>query len=269
MFRCQYCDKTFSTKSNLTKHQNTKNCVTKQIVKSPIIIKTLRQKLALAEEESRKLKEEKVLLEEENRKLKSDITSLESRIKSLENDDCKINITNINNTFHYNTIIQNLQVLDLSEGHIQEVAKKHFSRNYLEKEHEGIALFTFNHLIRNNNGDLKYICVDQSRKNGLYRNDDGIVRDTDMERLTFCVYHSLKPSLNEMTYKKYIEEQSRKGNQETKKEGDQNNELIINSSYAKHVENINSKNKSKFKNMIASHCYVKNIPEDNLRSINE
>jgi hypothetical protein len=256
MNQCDYCYKDFSTKGNLVKHQSSKSC--------SIIVP--RQKLALLEEEMDELKEEKVLIEEENRKLKADMTNLEIRLKSLENEEHKINIIN-NNTFHYNTIIQNLTVLDLSEGHIQEVAKKHFSRNYMEKEHEGIALFTFNHLIRNNNGELKYICVDQSRRNGLYRNDDGIVRDTDMERLTFCVYHSLKPSMNDITYKKYIEDQSRKcklGDQESKKEDE---ELIVNSRYAKHMENINSKNKSKFKNTIATYCYMKNIQEDNLRSI--
>jgi hypothetical protein len=73
--------------------------------------------------------------------------------------------------------------------------------------------------------------------------------------------------MNDITYKKYIEDQSRKcklGDQESKQEDE---ELIVNSRYAKHMENINSKNKSKFKNTIATYCYMKNIQEDNLRSI--
>ena len=187
------------------------------------------------------LEEEIEEKDEEIRKLKDDKIILETKLKTIENNDTKTKIIN------YNTIAENLPVLDLSEEYIQEIATQHFTEDHLKQGQEGIATFIFNHLIKSDTGILKYICVDQSRRNGIYKDNVGIVRDTNMERLTSCIYSSLKSKI--LIMKSNIEEQSTEYKNDDK-------------SYVKNIENINSKNKSKFKNMIASHCYIKNMSEN-------
>lgn len=272
---CQYCNKTYSNKQNLVKHQKTESCINKQ---------NLRLQLDKAQSENKELKDEIIRLNTRlevysqneceiktvRENYESKINSLTDEIKTLTTDNIKlqtrleiyseqkqencpsINITNNNNISTNTKIINQLQVLDLNKNNISKIANRHFTLDYLKKENKGVAQFTINHVIKDSDGKPNYICTDISRKIAKYKSvDNSIVTDFGMEKLSSTIYDSIKNKVNSLVMTNMAEEWWGQEGQEEKEENEQNPYYI-------NQLNLN-KNSPEFYNHIAKAVYSKNI----------
>lgn len=273
-YYCQYCDKSYSNKQNLVKHQKTKSCVKNQTEK--IInfeeelqmknkeISDLQLQFELQRNEESKNRDLQLQFELQSKKelnskieeLNAKIEEQQSIINQLKEDNIKlqtrlevymeqkeehhhsIHITNNNNT----TIIDKLQVFNLNPDSLFKTANRHFTLDYLKQENRGVAKFALKYIMRDPQGKFNYICTDPSRKIGKYKIDDNtIVTDFGMETLTDIVYKSIKIPINKLVL----------SNLEDGKD------LIEDKNY-KHQQNIN-KNSPEFINEVAKCSYIKNI----------
>ena len=268
---CQYCNKSYSNKQNLVKHQKTESCISKQNIIKNLRLQLDDTKLQLddtklqldtAQSEIKALRDEIIRLKtrlEVYSEQKEDNYNYQDELKSLREDNVKlqtrleiyseqkqenypsINITNINTN---TKIINQLQVLDLNKTTISKIAKEHFTLDYLKKENRGVAQFTINHVIKDSEGKPKYICTDISRKIAKYKSDDNsIVTDFGMEKLSDTVYDSIRNKVNSLVMMNMAEDF------ETK--------LDTNPYYINQL-NLN-KNSPEFYNHIAKSVYSKNI----------
>ena len=241
---CNYCNKTFSNKSNLIKHQKTKSCVEKQTEKQ-----TKKQTELQTEELKQELNNIKLELEnaqKQIKELKEENIKLQTRLEiysEQKQEHPSIHNTTNNITNNNTTIINQLQVLDLNPKSISKIAFRHFSLDYLKQENKGVATFTINHVIRDSNGKPNYVCTDPSRKIAKYKSvDDNIVTDFGMTVLSNTVYKSIKNAIQSLVMKNILEEgTSRDDNR-----------------YYKHEKKLN-KNSPDFTNEIAKAVYSKNV----------
>lgn len=181
---CQYCDKSYSNKQNLLKHQKTKSCVKNQSEKinnfeelqmknkeqeSKIIDLQLQFELELSKLNAKIEEQQSIInqLKEDNIKLQ---TRLEVYMEQKEEHHPSIHITN-NNT----TIIDKLQVFNVNPDSLLKTANRYFTLDYLKQENRGVAKFALKHIMRDSQGKFNYICTDPSRKIGKYKTDDNIL----------------------------------------------------------------------------------------------
>ena len=237
---CNYCNKTFSNKSNLIKHQKTKSCVEKQ---TELQTEELKQEL---KQELNNIKLELENAQKQIKELKEENIKLQTRLEiysEQKQDHPSIHNTTNNITNNNTTIINQLQVLDLNPNSISKIAFRHFSLDYLKQENKGVATFTINHVIRDSNGKPNYVCTDPSRKIAKYKSeDDNIVTDFGMTVLSNTVYKSIKNAIQSLVMKNILEEgTSRDDNR-----------------YYKHEKKLN-KNSPDFTNEIAKAVYSKNV----------
>ena len=251
---CQYCDKSYSNRQNLVKHQKTKSCVqnrTKEIEDQTEIIDQQELKNKKQESEIQELQFELQLQISKNEELQSIISQLrEDNIKlktrlevymeqKEEHKHPSIHITN-NNT--HNTTIDNLQVFNLNPDSLLKTANRHFTLDYLKQENRGVAKFALKHIMRDPQGKFNYICTDPSRKIGKYKTDDNtIVTDFGMETLTDIVYRSIRIPINKLVLSNLEDGMN----------------LLEDKNY-KHQQNIN-KNSPEFINEVVKCSYIKNI----------
>ena len=146
------------------------------------------QKTALSEEiKLLKIKEEELyaiirqkdkLLEEKEEVIKQkDRDILDIAMK-------KTNITVNNNNNKYNF----LQIFQLSPELIKSKIESNFTKDHFLDGQKGIAHFTYENLIKNDDGSLNYFCSDLSRRIFVFKNKDGsITKDYKSEFLTSLI----------------------------------------------------------------------------------
>ena len=190
-FICQICNKTFTSKQMLNKH--IKSCTSKNINND--YIKELEQ-----------LKEENKKLKEENEQLKKEKENLELRtelkiIKSLnEKNDMFIKDIAIQPKFNTNTTNKILNItssLDLNKDKIKDILLTEFDKEYILDGQKSLAHFTLNNILKDENGNLSYICTDPSRQIFKYKDTTGeIIKDIKATKLTNVLVDSELKKLN-------------------------------------------------------------------------
>ena len=190
---CNFCEKTFSTKTNLVQHQKTaKYCLVKQNISSNKFncdecLKYFSNKSSMIRHKQsceynilKPYKDKMKILENENNIYKKQIEYQQNIIKELKNITLKaiekpININN-NNQKISNTINNkyvNISPFIIKEGEIERKVKNNFTEKMFLDGQQGVADFTYNNILLDDNGDSKYICNDISRGNFVYKDDKG------------------------------------------------------------------------------------------------
>ena len=216
MNKCQYCEKLFSTISNLNTHQKTaKYCMN---IRNNIIIEEYKcyceKKFNCKKNYTRHKKtcnfydivnpyiEENIKLNNENiHYLKQLNNQNKEYLKQLENKDehikqLELQLTNIalagvtkvstiNNINNSNKIL-NIGCLDLnSTEKIKTILDDKFDHNYIIDGQKGVAQFVVDHYLKDDDGKLKYVCTDPSRQIFKYKDDLGdIQKDVKAKKLT-------------------------------------------------------------------------------------
>ena len=206
---CNFCEKTFSTKTNLVQHQKTaKYCLVKQNISSNKFncdecLKYFSNKSSMIRHKQsceynilKPYKDKMKILENENNIYKKQIEYQQNIIKELKNITLKaiekpININN-NNQKISNTINNkyvNISPFIIKEGEIERKVKNNFTEKMFLDGQQGVADFTYNNILLDDNDDSKYICNDISRGNFVYKDDKGEIKtDYKADKLINMIY---------------------------------------------------------------------------------
>jgi tRNA-binding EMAP/Myf-like protein len=206
MNQCQYCEKIFSTKSNLSNHQKTaKFCINKR---QNIIIEEFKcycEKIFHCKKNFNRHKktcnlydiiqpyiEKTIKFENENKLYLEQLKQKDEHIKDLEDKLASIALagvnksTTINNINNINNKILNISPLDLNNSEkIKSILDAKFDHNYIIEGQKGVAQFVVDHYLKDDEGKLKYVCTDPSRQIFKYKDDLGdIQKDVKAKKLT-------------------------------------------------------------------------------------
>jgi hypothetical protein len=220
--KCEFCNKIFSNKSNLKYHiktnktcqiiqhqNNVINCefCSKVFTEQTIIShnktckKILNEEIKLLQiEKDEEIKRLQIEKDEEIKRLQIEkdekIKQLQMRILELETENkiylqdrevvqklaLQPKITNTNN--NDNRIKINNNFFDNPERMKQMINEK-LTKDYISDGQKGIAQFACNNLLKDENGNMNYICSDPSRCIFKFQNSDGnIEKDVKAKKLT-------------------------------------------------------------------------------------
>jgi hypothetical protein len=77
-----------------------------------------------------------------------------------------------------------LTPLDLSAERLKELVEANFTNSHLLEGQKGVARFTVEHVIKDENGKLQYICTDPARHTFRFKEGDTEIKDIRGKRLS-------------------------------------------------------------------------------------
>ena len=135
-------------------------------------------------------------LKEELVKLKEELFRMEGKLSVLENNkDCLFEIAKqpkITNTNTNNKILSFQSHLDFSNiDHFKKIIEEKYDKKYLFQGQKGVAQFAVDYILKDDKGELKYICTDPSRQIFKYKDSEGCIKkDVDAKKLTGFLVNS-------------------------------------------------------------------------------
>ena len=210
-FKCEFCLKTFTSKDNLYTHHK----ICKEKIKEEEILKEINNLKKEHNSEIDNLKKEHNSeidnlkkehnseidnLKKELVKVKEELFRMEGKLSVLDNNkDCLFEIakqpkiTNINTNTNTNNKILSIQShLDFSNTeHVKKLIEEKYDKKYLFKGQKGVAQFAVDYILKDDNGELKYICTDPSRQIFKYKDSEGYIKkDVEAKKLTGFLLNS-------------------------------------------------------------------------------
>ena len=212
-FTCKYCNKDYSSKSNLKNHQKSaKYCLEIQkitnidsdevdnvqtsfvckycekdfssnhryqkhqdicLLKHKHVIKNKDCEIEMMKEKIGFLEK---LVEEQNQQMKTIRLEVENEFyKQREERSTKVveEIAKQPRTTNNNQKVLITTPMDLSQPVVQQAIQRGFSEEYLVQGQKGVARFAVDNILKDEQGKLKYVCTDPSRQIFQYKNEDG------------------------------------------------------------------------------------------------
>jgi hypothetical protein len=214
---CEYCNKVLATSATLKIHQaRTKYCLTiqqktkvvcEEVVCAEVVC-TYCSKSMAKRNLSRHLiscKDKKVQngiqgkLDEANKR----IITLEAENRLLlSSKECVEKIAQQPKTTTNNMKLTILSALALSEDRVRRVVEDSFTRNHFLEGQKGVARFAVDHLLKDDQGKLNYICTDPSRHTYRFKEGDNEIKDVKGKRLTTA----LAPPVSDKSHRLAVEE---------------------------------------------------------------
>lgn len=184
METCNFCNKTFSNKYNLKVHIDSSRACLK-IQNRNINDKFTCSACNKSYTRNYDLKRHKC----------KPHNIINNTTNNITNNNNTIN-TNSNNTTNNTTnikvkIIKEMSPLDLSEDTIRDIVHREFTKEYLNRDHEGVAQFIIDKILkRDQGGNYNYISIDGSRHIGVYKDNEtgNLVKDSKYMKLAKPVY---------------------------------------------------------------------------------
>jgi len=222
---CTFCNNTFLNNKSLLKHQRTaKYCILKHqkhhtcggcsvfflssndlVCHEYTCVQFLTKKNKELEEENKELKEENKMsednvqyfqnefntlkqinkiLEEQNKSLKDELKSSQEQIISITKTAVMKSTTTTNNTTINNKIL-NMTTFNFNDNDIKNLIDDKYSIEVISEGQKGVARFAYNYILKDNNGNLTYLCTDSSRKIFKFKNEIGeLEKDINAQKLT-------------------------------------------------------------------------------------
>ena len=206
IFRCPDCNNNFSTKQSLTNHINVCKITKQKLLNDKDEeIKKLRNFLLQKDtEKDNEIKNLLLQINELKNKQNNDeklIAELQAKLeiykdsqdclkeiakqpktiqnKNIQNKSIQNNNHSVNNKYVY------LTPLDLTHEIIKQKVEENFTKKHLIEGQKGVAIFTYDNLLLDENNNLKYLCGDTSRNLFYYKNPDGTIeKDPKATNLT-------------------------------------------------------------------------------------
>ena len=213
-FECGMCNKFFSSKSNLSSH--IKRCYDNLLKINDFLLKKNEYKKRI------KILEEKLCNFDENVK---NIEKLENEIKILKDQNIDFDkknyaLTEVNKILDtdrqcVHDIAKQPKTVNLltsmnfsNKDEIRDLIENKYNLDYIFSGQKGCAKFAFDNIIKDENGNLKYICSDVGRSIYKYKDEDGVIqKDVDAKKLTrLLVDGGLKHKVSDLASKFMITE---------------------------------------------------------------
>jgi hypothetical protein len=185
---CGFCDKNF-TKQTIKIHHKT--CKKKIDIELKNLISDKDTEIKNFKKENKKIKNLLSEKDEEIKKLQMRIVELETENKIYLQDrevvqklamQPKTTTTNTNN--NDNRIRINNNFFDNPER-IKQMINEKLTKDYISDGQKGVAQFACNNLLKDENGNMNYICSDPSRHIFKFQNNEGnIEKDVKANKLT-------------------------------------------------------------------------------------
>lgn len=183
-FKCAFCAKSLSSKQNLIIHEN--GCDEKKDVYYKTETDFLKEQLIKQEE---KYKEQLLKQEEHYKEL---LLKQEENCKELQKTIERLSMraidkpTTTNNNTTNNNILNIASTIDFDNiDNIKNIIDDEFNINYAINGQKGAAQFLIDKFLKDENGNLKYICTDPSRQIFKFKNSKGeIQKDVEAKKLT-------------------------------------------------------------------------------------
>lgn len=208
--RAKYCIK-IQEKENINIPNDMKNCEYCMKSYTPSVLKIHLQNCKLRKEEIIKEDKEKIIILEKKLLEKDiEISELKTKLKIYENDHEILkelakqpkNIINNNTNNTNNKILSIKGSLDLNDTNkIKEIINDNYKIDYIFDGQKGFAQFALDHILKDEDGKLKYICTDPSRQIFKYKDNFGdIQKDIEAKKLTnFLVEGGIKNKASDIT----------------------------------------------------------------------
>jgi hypothetical protein len=191
-FNCQYCDKILSTKQNLLSHE--KNCDVKFLKE----IQHLKKQNEILTKQNELLSNENEFLIKDNQKYSCQVKDLQETIERLctkaiqkptITNNTTNNILNIESSIDFNNVEDIKRIID-----------DDYDLNYAMNGQKGAARFLVDKFLKDENGNLKYICTDPSRHVFKFKNNKGeIKKDVEAKKLTnYIIDGGIRQKINEV-----------------------------------------------------------------------
>ena len=173
LFKCEKCNKTFTSKQNLNDHQG--KCSQKiELLYNNLLKKynILEKKLDISKIQNQEKDKQFSFIKKENEELKNQIKDLQDKLSEVANIGAKKDTTS--NTYRVNNnIINQLVPYDLDRNKIRMIIDEKFTENHLYAKENGIANFAVANLLKDDEGNLKLTCTDTARKIFIYKDNNG------------------------------------------------------------------------------------------------
>lgn len=194
VFICEFCDKKFTAKQSKNNHLKTSYC--KNVHEKELKIKEYEKQTKIDLEFNNKQKDEIDRLENENNELRKELKDNETEIKYLKSElesmkDIVIKSVSAPKTINNNQ--QNnqnnkytfLAPFNLTKEEIKEKIEHNFTTEYFLNGQKGVAQFTYNNLLFDDENRIRYFCNDTSRKFFTFIDNTGkYVKDIKSKILT-------------------------------------------------------------------------------------
>ena len=96
-------------------------------------------------------------------------------------------------TNNQNNILMSLTPFDINKEKFAKKIREHFNKNYLINGQKGVAQFVVEKILKDEDGNLMYICTDPSRQIYRFKGSDGFIeRDVKAKKLTSSLYDELR-----------------------------------------------------------------------------
>jgi hypothetical protein len=199
-FKCEFCKKNLSTRQKLEYHKNICNSKkqkeekeTKETLKrkdkelkekDKVIIKIKTQNESFKEQLEKQEKSFKEQLEKQEKNYKEQIKDLQNKLDKIANKAVdKPTTTNNNTTNNTLNITSHINFNDIER--IQNIINDKLTINDVITGQKGIAMFTKQHILTDEEGKLSYMCTDPSRYIFKFKDEDGDVKkDIETKKLT-------------------------------------------------------------------------------------
>ena len=191
---CKYCTKLFTTytmdrhlqtcknkkeeenKAQLTIKENEIFNIKKELEEFKKKFDDIKNESDLLKKEIYLLKKEKTYFENRSINYKEQLDKRIEEINNLQNRIEKMALKAIEKTTittsTHNTIINNLPTFH-SQEFINNKIQDKFDDRYFHNEMKSIAQFTYDHILKLDDGNLVYVCCDYGRKNFKYKDENG------------------------------------------------------------------------------------------------
>ena len=184
-FKCKYCEKKFCTQELLNKHAL--KCVdflNGKLIEKDEIIEKQKEDISNFEKKVIELEAKLEIYKEQGEKSFEVVEQIAKQPKQQVNNNQKITI---------NT------PLDLSSSTVYEAIQNGFNHDHLTLGQKGVAQFAYNNILKDEKGKLMYICTDPSRQIFQYKNEEGkIQKDVRATTLTRAI---LDASIKQTSHK--------------------------------------------------------------------